>query len=79
MAKSIDERLQDAIKKRVKLEADKNNIIQKLSQNRERIKSLQQQKKKIENEAVLRKIEASGITLDDVFKIMEEKCNKGED
>lgn len=78
MGKSIDEQLQDAISKSYKLLKSKEELLLQIKQNGELIKSLQKQKKQVEGENFLHKIEASGFTIEDVLKIMEQKHNKGE-
>lgn len=76
MGKSIEDQLQDAIKKKEKLLKAKENLSLQIRENDSLIKSLQKQKKQVEGENILHKIEASGFTIEDVLKTMEMKHKK---
>ena len=76
--KSIEDRIAEELKKIQRLEESKDAISLKIKEKRGLVKSLEKEKKKQEGEVILRRIEATGLTVEDVLKIMEQKYSEEE-
>lgn len=79
MAKSIEQRLKEAIGKKEKLEKSKEEIMLQLKNVNELIKQLEKEKRQAEGEAVIKRIEAKGFSLEDILELMEKEKNENQE